>query len=232
MKILILEYDPILTDVLDDVLHESFVLQHAYGQDEAIEMMKNDAFDLYLFDIDMPNHKGLDILNKLSAIDDKTPAIVITACTDIKELKKHFNVHLHKYIKKPFELDTLLQAILSYQETDDQERLGKQADDQKSADNDLLPKKEEPGNSAEHSDKSDRESREKRAQLQNREKEILEYLSGHRGELIAYEVLLKKFWKKSESPSEAKLRTHIRKIRDAIGREKIITIRGKGYRYE
>ena len=227
MKILILEYDPILTDVLDDVLHESFVLRHAYGQDDAIEMMKNDSFDLYLFDIDMPNHEGMEILSKLSAIDNETPAIVITACSDIKELKKHFNVHLHKYIKKPFELDTLMQAIHSYQETPE-----KQPDNQKSADNDPLTENEEAGNSAGHSSETDRENREKTAQLQDRDKEILEYLSKHRGELIPYAVLLKKFWKESESPSEVKLRAHIRKIRDAIGREKIITIRGKGYRYE
>jgi len=227
MKILILEYDPILTDVLDDVLHESFVLRHAYEQDEAIEMMKNDSFDLFLFDLDMPNQKGMEILSKLTSIDDKTPAIVITACSDIKELKKHFNVYLHTYIKKPFELDSLLQAIQSYQESADQ-----QPEDQKSVDNDPLPENEELGSSIGHSEEAGGEGAEETVQLQKREKEILKYLSGHQGELILYEVLLKKFWKESESPSEAKLRTHIRKIRDAVGREKIITIRGKGYRYE
>jgi len=50
--------------------------------------------------------------------------------------------------------------------------------------------------------------------------------------LISSEELAQNVWDFDSIPSDATLRSHIRTIRDIIGKEKIKTIRGEGYIYE
>ena len=68
--------------------------------------------------------------------------------------------------------------------------------------------------------------------LRPKEREILEYFISHPRRLISTDELMQNIWEFDHLPSDATLRSYIRKLREVIGSEKIITQRGMGYRYE
>ncbi len=72
----------------------------------------------------------------------------------------------------------------------------------------------------------------KEQSLTPKEVELLEYFIAHPGRLISTEELVQNIWEFDQLPSDATLRSYIRKLREIIGSEKIITQRGMGYRYE
>ena len=54
---------------------------------------------------------GFELLKSLRDSGDKTPAIFLTALTDIASLSKGFDVGADDYIKKPLDFDELLIRI-------------------------------------------------------------------------------------------------------------------------
>jgi len=72
----------------------------------------------------------------------------------------------------------------------------------------------------------------KEMSLRPKEVEILDYFIAHSHRLISQEELVQNIWGFDELPSDATLRSYIRKLREIIGSEKIVTQRGLGYRYE
>jgi len=66
------------------------------------------SFDLYIFDINVPEINGLDLLESLRSADDKTPAIFSSALVDLNSISKGFEVGADDYIKKPFFPEELL----------------------------------------------------------------------------------------------------------------------------
>ena len=68
--------------------------------------------------------------------------------------------------------------------------------------------------------------------LRPKEVEILDYFIAHPHRLISQEELVQNIWEFDTLPSDATLRSYIRKLREVIGAKKIVTQRGLGYRYE
>ena len=66
------------------------------------------SYDLYIFDINVPEINGLELLESLRGADDKTPAIFISALVDLNSISKGFEVGADDYIKKPFFPEELL----------------------------------------------------------------------------------------------------------------------------
>jgi DNA-binding response OmpR family regulator len=64
-----------------------------------------------LLDVNVPFLNGFELLKSLRESGDITPAIFITALTDIASLSKGFDIGADDYIKKPFSFDELLIRI-------------------------------------------------------------------------------------------------------------------------
>ncbi len=112
MKILLLEDDIALGETIEDLLIESgYLVDHVIGGNEAIDMSYDNEYDLYIFDINVPDIDGLDILKALRDADDKTPAIFISAMTDLKTVLKGFEVGGDDFVKKPFYPEELLVKV-------------------------------------------------------------------------------------------------------------------------
>jgi DNA-binding response OmpR family regulator len=102
-RILLLEDDPMLAETIEELLEdEGYDVSLAYDGDEASELTYREKFDLYLFDINVPEIDGLSLLKALREVDDNTPAIFISALVDIETIAMAFNVGAKDYIKKPF----------------------------------------------------------------------------------------------------------------------------------
>jgi len=107
MKILLMEDDAVLSDILLEYLSESFDVDYAFNSEEVYQKLELNKYDIFIFDINVAGKTGLELLEELREFNDTTPTIIITAYTDTEYLKKAFALGAHDYIKKPFELEEL-----------------------------------------------------------------------------------------------------------------------------
>lgn len=113
-KLLLVEDDLILGETLKEVFEEEgFDITWVKDGEQALDATYVGGFDLFLLDVNIPFISGFELLKELRESGDKTPAIFITALTDIKSLSKGFDVGADDYIKKPFDIDELLIRINS-----------------------------------------------------------------------------------------------------------------------
>lgn len=109
MKVLLLEDDTILSQTLCDILREhGFDVTAVEKGQHAIDLTFENRYDIYLFDINLPDMNGIDLLKSLKEAEDTTPAIFISANEDIQTIARGFNVGAEDYIKKPFMPEELL----------------------------------------------------------------------------------------------------------------------------
>jgi len=217
MKILLMEDDPVLGDILTDYLQEFYTTHRAFDSKEAEKMLDETSYDLFIFDINVPGKTGIALLKELRSFNDNTPAIIITAYNDTKILKESFDAGAHDYIRKPFELEELKLRI---EKAKVLFRIEQDTAINLSASMRYYPLKNMI---------SDGENEQI---LRKKEVQLLEYFLAHPKRLISQDELIQNLWNFENFPSDATLRSHIRRLRDAIGKDKILTQRGLGYKYE
>ena len=217
LNILLMEDDPVLSDILIDFLEETFEVDYAYDSSAVYKQLESKKYDLFIFDINVAGKSGLELLSELREFNDTTPAIIITAYTDTGHLEQAFDVGAHDYIKKPFELQELKVRIQNTQKlfSIDTKNEIKITDtiffinDEKV----LLKNKIQ-------------------ISLSSKDNSLLLYFVTNPQRLISNDELIQNVWDFDHLPSDATIRSHIRTLRELIGKEKIVTIRGEGYIYE
>lgn len=217
MKILLMEDDPVLGDIITDYLQTFYETDRAFDSHEAQECIDKNRYDLFIFDINVPGKSGVELLQELRSFNNTTPAIIVTAYGDTKHLKESFNAGAHDYIRKPFELEELQlriekSRVLFHIEQDAPVALSESLM--------YYPRKHIVSNGK------------KEVTLRPKEVAILDYFVAHPQRLISQDELVQNIWEFDSLPSDATLRSYIRKLREIIGSEKIVTQRGMGYRYE
>lgn len=112
MKILLLEDDKILCASLQEFLElEGYTVDVAHRGLEVFDLTFEKEYDLYILDVNVPDVDGFDVLSSLKEAGDTTPAIYITALTDINSIAKGFEIGADDYIKKPFDPEELVIRI-------------------------------------------------------------------------------------------------------------------------
>lgn len=112
MKILLLEDDQILCASLKEFLElEGYTVDAVHRGPDVFELTFNNVYDLYVLDVNVPELSGFDVLSELKDAGDETPAIYITALTDINSISRGFEVGADDYIKKPFDPEELVIRI-------------------------------------------------------------------------------------------------------------------------
>ncbi|MBL1243291.1 MAG: response regulator transcription factor [Sulfurimonas sp.] len=102
-KILLLEDDYELAETIKELLEESsYSVDMVYTGNDAVDYSYDNKYDLYVFDINVPDMTGIALLESLRSVDDNTPAIFISALVDMNSIAKAFDVGADDYIKKPF----------------------------------------------------------------------------------------------------------------------------------
>lgn len=217
MNILLMEDDAVLSDILLDFLRETWSVDYAYGSKEVFERLESKKYDLFIFDINVTGKNGLELLEELRSFNDTTPTIFITAYTDTAYLKRAFDLGAHDYLKKPFELEELNARIENTQ------RLFNINTDKEFLISDRIsfsPKLKEITKNGE------------KLSLGTKDSLLLSYFYNNQKRLLSSEELTQNVWDFDSLPSDATLRSHIRTLRDVIGKDRISTVRGEGYLYE
>jgi len=102
-KILLLEDDYELAETIEELLVDAgYSVDLVHTGNEAVDASYEKKYDLFIFDINVPDMNGLEILEALRAAEDTTPAIFISALVDMNSIAKAFEIGAQDYIKKPF----------------------------------------------------------------------------------------------------------------------------------
>ena len=111
-RILLLEDDLSLGETIKELLLENdYEVDYVTKGNDVIEITFDKEYDLYIFDINVPDIDGLEILKSLRDADDSTPAIFISAMTDLNTFLKGFEVGADDFIKKPFYPEELIVKV-------------------------------------------------------------------------------------------------------------------------
>ncbi|MDM8544055.1 response regulator [Desulfococcaceae bacterium HSG9] len=113
--VLIVDDDPMLLTILTESLKKYrniFEIVIAKDGLAAIKIMQQQRFQLVITDLHMPMINGLVLLSYINKNYPKVPCIVMTAF-GTPFLKKRLQQDISHYIEKPFEIEELVQAIIS-----------------------------------------------------------------------------------------------------------------------
>ena len=218
MKILLLEDDPILSEII-----EEFLVEHGlhvtlfYDGKEALDAIFEDKFDILVLDINVPSLSGFELLKTLKDANITTPVIFITSLDQISDVKKGFALGAEDYLKKPFELEELLVRIERTKKLHNIE----QNETIKLSDTMTY----EPFNNTLFSASENFQLRKKEAQL-------LDYFLSQQNRLLSFEEIIEEVWRFDEVPTHATVRTYIKNLRSYGLEANIENIKGVGYRFK
>ncbi|MBQ6843955.1 MAG: response regulator transcription factor [Agathobacter sp.] len=110
-KILLVEDDKGIVENLTVFLgKEGFDIKTANGQRNALELIKEETFDLVLLDISLADGNGFAVCSAIKT-EYKTPVIFLTASGDEYSTVTGFNLGADDYIAKPFRPMELISRI-------------------------------------------------------------------------------------------------------------------------
>lgn len=218
MKILLLEDDTLLNEIIEEFLEElgHEVISSFDGQ-EAIESIYENSFDLLLLDVNVPSLNGFDLLKNLKSSFIDIPSIFITSLHTSKDMEEGFDCGADDYIKKPFalsELNLRINNIKRLRQIENQE-VKKLAED---FTYDFNTKNIILNTTQTH--------------LSKIEAKVFEYLLKNKNKAVSIDEISLNNWLYDEVPTASTIRTYIKNLRKILGKEKIITIKGIGYKLD
>lgn len=222
MKILIIEDDKIIWENIKEYLEENNFIVTLKSDWESWEKEAfRNKYDLFLFDIMLPNKSWFEVARELRSEWINTPIIFLSAKEDLESKEKWFNLWWDDYLTKPFKLKELLLRIRSILK-----RVNKVESINTITiwDIDLnLDLKEVTRNK-------------NRIILTPKEFQILEYLMKNKNKVIPKKELLEYIWWINNDIWSDVVRTHIQTLRNKINKwsnyDPIKTIRGIWFKFE
>lgn len=112
MRILIAEDDPKLRKSLVYIFeHNHYAVDSVDNGMDAFEFASTDAYDGLVLDIMMPGMDGVTLLQKLRSRGITTPALFLTARTEIHQRIEGLDAGADDYLPKPFSTQELLARV-------------------------------------------------------------------------------------------------------------------------
>ncbi len=111
-SILIVDDEEIIRESLSFVLaKEGFRVQEAANGRFALDMIREQTFDLVITDLEMPEMKGIELLEQITLHSPETLVVIITAYGSIDTAIAALRKGAVDYILKPVEFDELIVKI-------------------------------------------------------------------------------------------------------------------------
>ena len=187
------------------LLQDGLEVDCAYDGEEALELARNNEYDLVLLDVMLPKLDGFEVCQQIREFSDM-PIVMLTAKGDDMDKILGLEYGADDYITKPFnilEVKARIKAIMR--------RAGKNEE-----------KKIDEGNVIiKHDMKIDRESRrvfieDKEINLTAKEFDLLEILATNPDKVYSREQLLNLVWKYEYAGDARTVDVHIRRLREKI----------------
>ncbi|MBE0596662.1 MAG: sigma-54-dependent Fis family transcriptional regulator [Desulfuromonadales bacterium] len=117
-KILVVDDEHLIRWSLEQNLKkQGYEVCTAGSGEDALKLVREEAPELVLLDIQLPGINGLEVLEKIKEIDDEIIVIMITALGVLETAVKAMRMGAYDYINKPFNLDELAIVIRKALET-------------------------------------------------------------------------------------------------------------------
>ncbi|WP_457638809.1 response regulator transcription factor [Persephonella sp.] len=214
MRVLLVEDDPILGESLQEYLEEQGIQTHWIKDERQLEEIFNfEQYDVIVLDLILKYRKGEDILKELRLKGVKTPVIILTAKSDIRDKEVCFNLGADDYLTKPFNTKELLlriQALAKRRHIDETVKIG---DVEINLTGKVLKKKG------------------KEVKISKTAWELLSFLIKNRGSVVETERILNHVWGDKPVGDEI-VRTYIKELRKILPKDAIKTYKGRGYKLE
>ena len=183
----------------------------------ALAELAASASDVAVVDVMMPGHDGLAVCRRLRASGDRTPVLLLTARTEVRDRVEGLDAGADDYLTKPFALDELLarvRALVRRSLHDEQGVIG------------VADLRVEPG--------SRRAWRgERPLDLTKTEFDLLVLLARNAGQVLTHGVIYDRIWGYDFGTDSKNLAVYIgylrRKLEEAGEARLIETVRGVGY---
>lgn len=180
--------------------------------DKASELIRNEVFDLMLFDIMLPGRNGYDLIKLVGS----TPVIFLTAKEGIEDRIKGLSLGADDYIVKPFEVQELLLRVRAVLRRTKKEEESLKFDDIE----------------VQFSSKRVFKNGEQII-LTPKEYSLLETLVLNRNIALSREKLISLVWSYDYEGDTRTVDVHIRQIRSKLGlKDRLKTLYKMGYRFE
>jgi len=107
-RILVADDDESLRRVIEfGLTQEGYDVKAVANGEQALELLKNERFDLLLSDMKMPGISGLELLMRAMELDRELKVILITAYATVQQAVEAVKLGAFDYLTKPFEKDEL-----------------------------------------------------------------------------------------------------------------------------
>jgi two-component system response regulator GlrR len=111
-KILVIDDNPNLLELIKMRLEsEDYGVTATGEEDQAVRVLKEQAFDLCIVDLMLANGDGLSLMEEFRAINPDVPTIILTAHGSIESAVEAMRRGAYSYLTKPFEPADLLMQI-------------------------------------------------------------------------------------------------------------------------
>jgi DNA-binding NtrC family response regulator len=109
--ILVVDDDPGLRESFRLILEDDYDLVDAADGRRALDIVQSRQVDLVLLDIRLPEMDGIEVLERIKAIDESVAVILVTAVRTVKTAVAAMKLGAFDYVTKPFEEDELLSLV-------------------------------------------------------------------------------------------------------------------------
>jgi DNA-binding response OmpR family regulator len=215
-RILIVEDEPGIASFLEKGLRaEGFTTMVVEDGLSAVEIARDDSFDLLILDLGLPGKDGREVLTEMRRRGERMPVIILTARKSIQDTVAGLEGGADDYVTKPFSFQEVLARV--------RVRLR----DTPTADSTVL---EAGGISLDlRTRKVTVAGRD--IDLSAREFALAETLMQHPGQVLSREQLLSRVWGYDFDPGSNVVDVYVGYLRRKLGDDTIQTVRGMGYRY-
>jgi two-component system OmpR family response regulator len=217
MRILVVEDDKRLGPEIVAVLRRAgYAVDLASSGEEATYLGETEPYDAVVLDLGLPDRDGLSVLTQWRARNVVTPVLVLTARDRFSDLVTGFRSGADDYLKKPFHIDELIVRLAALIRRSQRTpaavvNCGSLAYDTTigTISLDGLP-----------------------LALTSLESRILRYLIQKQGSLVSRIELADHIYERDTDRGLNSLEVIISRLRRKIGANKIVAVRGEGYRLE
>ena len=216
-RILIAEDERRIASFLNKGLRANgFSTQIAVDGPEALRLAASGEFDLLILDLGLPGKDGFDVLQELRAAGSSMPVIVLTARTGLEATVAGLEHGADDYVPKPFRFEELVARVRP------RLRDGPPGETTTLTVGDLS---------------LDLRTRRVRVgsedvELTAREFAVAETFFRHPGQVLTREQLLSRVWGYDYDPGSNVVDVYIGYLRRKLGNDRIVTVRGMGFRLE
>ena len=222
-RILTIEDDAaIRRGIVDSLRFAGYDVLEAADGPEGLEMAVRREFDLLLLDLVLPRGDGLEILREVRRLRPTLPVIILTARGEEADRVRGLQDGADDYVVKPFSVKELLARV---------EAVLRRSAERPSDITEIAI----PGGRVDLRRREVRFEDGRRAELSEREAELVRYLAANPARAVSRDELLANVWR--INPQGVTTRTidmHIARLREKLEQNAdrpavILTVRGKGY---